>query len=290
MKWIVGFVALVISTFLLTKITVWVYNLDRTETISFPDSPFKPDGHRLIFAHRGLTENTTENTMPSFEAADALGTDVLETDVQMSSDGVVVIFHDDDMKRMTGSEGPVSGRTLQELMSMRLPAGCQKCDQIPTLAELLERFPDKRLNIELKTSDLTLARKVASMLAERQDRKDVIVVSTHPEAIQEFRRHSSLPTGATTGEVVKASLCYMLGARCQFAFQALQLPYRPNSILPALRAEPEFLDWAHRRGLRVDYWTINDEAEMKVLVSRHLDGIMTDRPAAALAVRKEFTK
>ncbi|MCB1169159.1 MAG: hypothetical protein KDK25_02440 [Leptospiraceae bacterium] len=281
----IGFLALVISTFFLTRITVFAFNSGRAEIRNFPESFFRPSGERLIFAHRGLTQSTVENTLTSFEASRALGVDVLETDVQLTSDGVVVIFHDDTLERMAGRSESIAALTLKEVQSLAIPAGCEKCEQIPTLEEFLVRFPAMPVNIELKNDSKVLAREVARILAPRQDRKDVIVGSAHKEAIQEFRRQSSLPTSANTGEVIHASICYLLDARCEFDFQALQLPFRPDSLLPALRGDAEFLDWAHNRGLRVDYWTINEEADMKTLLGLPVDGIMTDVPSLALKLR-----
>ncbi|MCB1137273.1 MAG: hypothetical protein KDK23_00905 [Leptospiraceae bacterium] len=281
----IGFLALVISTFVLTRFTVFAFNSGRAEIRSFPESFFRPSGERLIFAHRGLTRNTVENTLSSFQASLDLGVDVLETDVQLTSDGVVVIFHDDTLERMAGRSESIPALTLKEVQSLPIPAGCQECERIPTLEEFLGRFPGTPVNIELKNESKELAREVARLLAPRQDRKDVIVGSAHKEAIQEFRRQSSLPTSANTGEVIHASICYLLEARCEFDFQALQLPFRPGSVLPALRADAEFLEWAHRRGLRVDYWTINEEEDMKTLLGLPVDGIMTDIPSLALKLR-----
>ena len=283
----IGFVALVISTYLLTLLTVAVYNSGKPERIGFPDSIFQPPATSLIFAHRGLTENTTENTIDSFRKAAELGSDVLETDVQMTKDGTVVLFHDPDLMRLASRPETVAQLTLDELRAIKIPAGCKEnCQTIATLQELLDTFPEHPTNVEIKVNDRTLARKVAELLAHRQDRKDVIVGSAHSEAIEEFRRHSSLPSSAYTTEVIHASICYLLDARCSFSFQALQLPYRKNSILPALRAEPEFLEYARNRGLRTHYWTINETSDMQALLDRNVDGIMTDFPGRAVKLKR----
>ena len=283
----VGFLALVISTYLLTILTVAIFNSGRAEKVSFPASFFESAANNLVFAHRGLTENTVENTIPSFQKALSLGTDVLETDVQLTRDGFVVLFHDDDLSRLAGRPERIQDLTLEELQKIALPRDCaEQCSSIPTLEEFLKAFPDQPTNIELKNDSKELARKVATLLAQRQDRKDVIVGSAHGDALDEFRRHSSQPTSAYTSEVIHASICYLLEARCVFDFQALQIPYRENSILPALRADPEFIQWARTRGLRTHYWTINDPAQMETLVLRKVDGLMTDFPQKALDVRK----
>ncbi len=282
----VGFVALVISTYFLTILTVAIFNIGRPEKVLFPSSFFESSGQNLVFAHRGLTDGTVENTIPSFERALSLGTDVLETDVQLSRDGVVVLFHDDDLSRLAGRPERIQDLDLEQLQELKIPYGClEQCFSIATLEEFLEAFPDQPTNIELKNDSGELARKVANLVANRQDRKDVMVGSAHSDALEEFRRHSSLPTSAYTSEVIQASICYLLDARCNFDFQALQIPYRPNSILPALRADVDFIEWARTRGLRAHYWTINEPEQMETLVQRNVDGIMTDFPEKALEIR-----
>ncbi|MEQ8350669.1 MAG: glycerophosphodiester phosphodiesterase family protein [Leptospiraceae bacterium] len=286
----VGFIALAISTYFLTVLTVTIFNSGRSEEIQYPASFFEPAATNLVFAHRGLTDGTIENTIPSFERAIELGTDVLEIDVQITLDGTVVLFHDSDLTRLAGRPETIAQLSLAQIQQLRIPYGClDGCQTIPTLEQFLTSFPDHPTNIELKTESKEMARLVATMLASRQDRKDVIVGSAHSEAVEEFRRHSSLPTSAHTSEVIQASVCFLLQARCRFDFQALQLPYRPNSILPALRADPDFLEWARQRGLRTHYWTINDAKDMKTLLERNVDGLMTDYPGRALEIRSRLS-
>ena len=106
----------------------------------------------VYIAHRGLFDNTNgipENSIPAFEKAAENGFGI-ETDVQMSKDGVLVVFHDDKLKRMTGAEGKLTDYTFDELRNMRLAnTDCV----IPTFQEFLRAANGVNLVVEIKTHD-----------------------------------------------------------------------------------------------------------------------------------------
>ena len=104
----------------------------------------------VYIAHRGLFDNGNgipENSLPAFKKASEQGFGI-ETDVQMTKDGVLVVFHDDDLKRMTGTEGKLSDYTFDELRKLRLlNTDCQ----IPTFDDFLEAANGANLVVEIKT-------------------------------------------------------------------------------------------------------------------------------------------
>ena len=123
------------------------------------DEIFRRSGRCLIEGHRGAKALLPENTMPSFKHAVALGVDALETDVNMTKDGVPVLCHDRTVDRTTDGSGVIRQFTLEELK--RFDAGCRFGDgayagkgyQIPTLEEFCEWMTDHRdvlLNVEIK--------------------------------------------------------------------------------------------------------------------------------------------
>lgn len=116
-----------------------------------------------IIAHRGFSQNYPENTMLAFEKALQAGADGIETDLQLSSDGEVVLFHDDTLKDITGAEGTVQTHSLADLQA--LDAG--KGEHIPTLDELL-RLCDARatLILEIKYDPLTY-RRLCTLVADK---------------------------------------------------------------------------------------------------------------------------
>ena len=106
----------------------------------------------VFVAHRGLFDNgkgIPENSLPAFNLASEKGFGI-ETDVQMTKDGVLVVFHDDTLKRMTGADGKLSNYTFEELRELRLlDTDCQ----IPTFQEFLQAANGVNLVVEIKTHD-----------------------------------------------------------------------------------------------------------------------------------------
>ena len=113
-----------------------------------------------VWAHRGMSMQYPENTLEAFRAAAELGTGLngIETDVQLSKDGEVVVFHDETLDRVTDHKGYLRDYTLSELKSMKITKRDGSHTTIPTLDEvldLLKPYIEKNgllLNIELKTS------------------------------------------------------------------------------------------------------------------------------------------
>src|SRR6266545_5505015 len=107
----------------------------------------------VIFAHRGACAHAPENTMASFELALAHGADAIELDVKLSSDGYVVVHHDDTVDRTTDGTGRIKNLTLAELK--KLDAGSFlsekfKGEKIPTLEEVFEAVGKRTfINVEL---------------------------------------------------------------------------------------------------------------------------------------------
>ena len=115
----------------------------------------------LVFAHRGASLAGPENTFAAFDAGISARADGLELDVQLSADGVVVVHHDLTLERTTNAAGPVAAKTASELacvdaayhfgLNGKFPFRGQGCG-IPTLAQVLKRYTDLRLIIELKNN------------------------------------------------------------------------------------------------------------------------------------------
>src|SRR5690554_3477427 len=119
----------------------------RTGRGSEDDSFFSPAAPR-VFAHRGLALEAPENTMLAFLKALSVGVDYLETDVHASSDGVAVIAHDETLTRVAGRPVRVDHLTMAELRRVDLGEG----QGFPSLAEVLDAFPEARFNIDLKSN------------------------------------------------------------------------------------------------------------------------------------------
>src|SRR4051812_49123563 len=98
-------------------------------------------------------ESAPENTLAAFAAATSLGFRHLETDVHLTSDGVLIAFHDEQLDRVTDRTGVIRDLPWTEVRRARIGG----TEPIPTMAELLEAFPDAQFNIDTKTDDAVVA-------------------------------------------------------------------------------------------------------------------------------------
>jgi len=263
--------------------------------VTRPRKPYLDRAGPWLVAHRGDSEHAPENTLPAFERAAALGADALEIDVHLSADGVVHVFHDDDTARVTGAAGTVEGRTRAALAA--LDAGFSFTPDggatfpfrgqgvaIPTLAEVLARFPALRLSIDAKPDDPALAAAIARTVREARAEQRVCVGSFHD---RQARRLGALLPEAARFLPVRAAGLHLLAARAR-----LPLPARSTYDLAALPRRQHGLELVtprtiarfHRMGIPVHVWTVDDEAEMRELLAMGVDGIITNRPAVLKGV------
>jgi glycerophosphoryl diester phosphodiesterase len=243
----------------------------------------------LVIAHRGGAALRPENTLEAFEHALALGADVLEMDVRATADGAIVVIHDATLERTTDGRGPVSSFTLAELR--KLDAGYRwtadggrtypfrgKDVRVPTLAEVFERFPQARMNIEVKPAEPAFAGSLCDSIRRAGMTQRVLVASMSEQALVAFR--DACPDVATSmgpGEArwfLFAHLARLTAATSPRA-AALQIPYRLGErVLPSAA----LVAAARGRKLRLHAWTVNDEERLRQLIAMGVDGIITDRP------------
>ena len=152
----------------------------RASDYPYFDQPF------IALAHRGgslLPDNVgRENTLHAFGNAVALGYTHLETDVHSTRDGHLVAFHDDVLDRVTDQRGAIAELSFDEVRQARVGG----IDQIPTLDEVLDAFPDSYLNIDIKTGG-AVEPLVACLNAHRAQKR-VCVGSFGPQRLRQFRR------------------------------------------------------------------------------------------------------
>jgi glycerophosphoryl diester phosphodiesterase len=233
-------------------------------------------GPVLAFAHRGgaglLGNAGLENTHVAFASAVALGYRYLETDVHVTRDGVLVAFHDEVLDRMTDGTGAVADVTSAELARVRIEGR----ERVPTLAELVTAFPLARFNIDLKT-ELAVA-PLAAFVAEHELHERVLVGAFSRRRLAAFRRLAG-PRVATSAHPGEVAAYVLLPSRLAQAVTrgrpvALQLPHR---LGPLTLASARVVRRAHAAGLQVHVWTIDDPDEMRLLLDRGVDGLITDR-------------
>jgi glycerophosphoryl diester phosphodiesterase len=228
----------------------------------------------IPFAHRGGTSSAPENTLPAFEHAVELGYRYLETDVHLSLDGVLMAFHDPDLRRTCGIEGTIAEMTANELAGVRVDGRAP----IPTMVELFERFSDVRFNIDCKSD--TAAGPLAA-LVRRFDALDRVCLGSFSHARLAKLRTLLGPGLLSCMSPQEVATLRLTGRLSGVAQRAAQVPLRygaPSGPKGITVVTPRFVGNAHRRGVAVHVWTVDDADEMHRLLDLGVDGIMTDRP------------
>lgn len=221
----------------------------------------------IPFAHRGGASDVPENTMPAFQYAVDAGYRYVETDVQVTADGVLVAFHDNDLGRACGRAGRISDLPWSEV-KMALVDGAAP---IPLLEDMLGTWPNLRVNIDCKTHTAIPALVAALTRCDALDRVCVGAFSGRRMRQLKALLGDKLCTALTPGDV--ASLRF--GAPRRAAANAAQVPARQG---PITVVNERFLSKAHELGIKVHVWTIDEPVEMHRLLDLGVDGIMTDRP------------
>jgi glycerophosphoryl diester phosphodiesterase len=235
-----------------------------------------PDGRQrpAAFSHRGYSVSGAENSLAAFAAAFELGFGYLEIDVRTSRDGVVMVFHDEMLDRVTDASGPLAARTRSELAGVRLRGG----EPIPTLEEVLLRWPAMRLNIDVK--DDASVEPFAELINRTGAHGRVLVASFSDRrrlrvlGLLEARTASS--AGMAVNALIRLGLppVLMPVLRRTARVDAVQVPLAYRGIPVLTRG---FLRRCARAGLQVHVWTINDRALMEELLDRGVDGLVSDR-------------
>jgi glycerophosphoryl diester phosphodiesterase len=255
----------------------------------------------LVFAHRGGAGLRPENTLTAFDHGLSLGADGVELDVHLSRDGVVVVHHDDTLERTTNARGPLAARTADELA--RVDAGYWFTPDatadtpaypfrgrqigIPRLRAVLEQHRQARVIIELKTAEKELARRTIDEIRAAGAVERVVLGSFHGRALREARRYEPrIPTGAASEEtrwaLYRSRVRWPLG---RTKYREFQVPERSGSTLIVT---PRFIAHAHRAGLPVRIWTVDDRDDMVRLLRWGADSVISDRPDIAVAVVREW--
>lgn len=241
--------------------------------------PVIGDPDALIIAHRGGGEEAPENSWSAFNHLRELGIKHLETDAHLSADGVVVLSHDPTVEREYGGEGAIAELTYPEILQLRNSAG----EQMPRLIDVLEQFPDFYLNVDAKTDEVVEPLLQVLRDAEAADRT---LVASFSEKRLERVREENIP-GLSTSLGVAAIVRLMLAAETVSGADTWRVPgpelgvtaaQVPEKVRGARVLNPRFIATAHRAGLAVHVWTVNDAESMVRLLDWGVDGIVTDRP------------
>ena len=258
------------------------------------------------YAHQGGAREAPSSTLYAIERAISLGLPAIELDVHATADRQLVVCHDPTLDRTTGRPGAIKDLSLEELMAFDnayfFVEGVDVVDDLPdeeyryrgrapadhrfgvaSLAEILESFPDAVLNLDIKKTAPEVEpyeELLADLLRHYDRRDDVIVASFDDTATDAFSRYAP-EIGTSAGTAATAAFFHFVhqGGELPESVSrhvALQVPATYGEIVVVDEA---FVEAAHRSGLAVHVWTVNDRDEMEQLLDLGVDGIITDEPS-----------
>ena len=231
-----------------------------------------------VTAHRGSSMVAPENTLAAIERAIEDGSDYAEIDVQETADGVVVVIHDTDLKRIAGLDEKIWEVTYDEIRELDFGSWFSAefaAERIPTLVEAIE-LADRRigLNIEIKLNghEQNLVERVVRIIEETGFESQCIVTSLSRQALDEVKRlNPRLEQGyivyQTMGRIERIDTGYLM--------------------LEANLATPLTIMAAHDAGMEIHVWTVNDATRMSFMIDRGVDGILTDYPETVVEVLEQ---
>ena len=260
---------------------------------------FLSAGRPQVFAHRGGCALGPENTIAAFDLGRDAGADGLELDVHLSADGVVVVCHDETLDRTTGSSGAIRAHTADALA--RVDAGHRFSDKaggfpfrglgigVPTLRDVLDRYRDLLLIIEMKENSAAIGEAVAATVRAAGAAERVCAAGYGQQALNAARR--ALPEMATSASHPEARLAVyrsLIGWPVRrAAYDAFQVPETAGLIRII---SPRFIRQVHDAGHRIQAWTIDEEPDMTRLLQWGIDGLISNRPDLAVHVRDTFIR
>lgn len=250
-----------------------------------------------VVAHRGDSANYPENTLEAFISASKLNIDIIETDVHITKDGEIVIWHDPTLERNTDGKGTIESHTLAELKTY--DAGYTftkdggktypfrgKGVKICTLDEALKACPNERFNIDLKSKNPEIVDAFVSVIRENHAENRVCCASFHLSNLKKIRRTApDILTSITTLEVIPKILFRSFFSNKPFKRTIIfQVPPEQWHIKVIT---DKFIKKMHEKGAVIMVWTINKEEEMHRLFSLGVDTIMTDNPRLLIEAAKK---
>ena len=240
----------------------------------------------VALAHRGFSRVGLENSLVAFEAAVDLGFRYVETDAHATSDGVAVALHDDTLDRTTDARGRVRDLPWRRVREARIGG----VEPVPLLEDVLGLSRDLRVNIDVKA--VSAIGPVAEAV-ERTAAHDRVCIASF--SVQRRRATvARLSRPVATPEANSEVAAFVVGARAGVPRAVLRRSVRSVDCLqvPVAQGRVTVVDArtvaaAHRAGLQVHVWTVNEPAEMRRLLDLGVDGLVSDRADLLAEVLRE---
>ncbi|MBO5879536.1 MAG: glycerophosphodiester phosphodiesterase [Clostridia bacterium] len=220
----------------------------------------------INYAHRGASTYCPENTMLSFYTGVYMGANGIETDVQRTKDGILVLFHDDTITRVTGKEGKISDYTYEELLTFDVNTGALS-DKIPTFESFLRAFShfDLTFAIELKVADVE--KDTADLIFKYGLEDRVVITSFSFDYIKKMKEIApQLRIGYLTSKTDEET------TRSLLELGAYEICPKAETITS------ELVEYWHSLGLGVRAWGVFNTDIMKMAFDLGVDGMTVNFP------------
>ena len=253
------------------------------------DHPFfkKAENSPEVVAHRGGGGEWPEETIYAFRHAIDLGVDILEMDVQMTSDGELVLMHNEKVDETTNGKGKVKNLRWEDLKELNAAASWGTADEyknirIPRLEDVFKEFPNARMNIEIKQNNSEVVAKLGDLIMKSGMADQVLVASLWGHILRKFRKlYKEVAISASILQVAGFnSLGTIFDGDGIPNMDAIQ--WKSRLITPLITKK--FVKRAHDSNLVLHGWTVNDPTEMDRLRELEVDGIITDFPTTLLKI------
>ena len=238
----------------------------------------------LIYGHRGASGYAPENTLEAFRLSMEMGADGFELDVHLSSDGELVVIHDETVNRTTNGTGAVRDLTLAQLKELDACNGKEtyRGARIPTQAEVFDliRNTHHLVNVEVKTDGIfypEIEEKCIALAKEKGVEDRVLYSSFNHYTLMKLRQlKPDAKLGMLFGDVMVRPWEYAAGLGVDYLH-----PYKSNLRVPG------FAEGAKAAGMGVNLWTVNDAETMQLCLDKTV-GIITNYPDVAVSLRNKM--
>ncbi|UXR76985.1 MULTISPECIES: glycerophosphodiester phosphodiesterase [unclassified Staphylococcus] len=258
--------------------------------------PFFTHKAPYVFSHRGGMQERPESTELAFDHSLAMGLTGFETDIRITKDEQVIVFHDATVDRTTNGSGAVSQHTLSELQQLdagyrftningRKPYQNHPQAKIMTMAALLQRYPDQLVNIDIKDhpnsyEGTIAAERLYKVIKENHAESRVLVTSFYKEQIERFHTldiQDEIAIGASQHEVTEGILkCYSgLGHLYQGLADTFQMPTVHKGLVLTQR---KLISWLNQQNIAPGFYGVNNVDYMVDLANKGVHTLVTDRP------------
>lgn len=261
MKWLYS----ILTLFVLTQL----FHLKTSASL-----PIDLSNHKIT-AHRGSSYLSPENTLEAIKQAYAEQADIVEIDVRLTKDNIVVLSHDDNLKRTAGVDQYISQSRYDQLKNINVAfykgTGYETIPTLESVLQFVKRTEGKlKLNIELKSESDSpiLVEKVVNLILDMDMQDDCYITSFNLPMLEQVKQHTEvIQTGLIIGK--KAKLTPEVYANPAIDILSLRASIINHSVMKSAREQ----------NMLVFAWTVNEQDQMRKLLRYNIDSIITDRPA-----------